>query len=101
MVLEVSDRGIGIPEAEVDKVFDRLFRASSASEMHVQGTGLGLTIAKAIVDEHGGTIGASSREGVGTSFRVILPRRPVRGEEPQASPQDKRRAAAIHDVRGD
>jgi PAS domain S-box-containing protein len=75
VVAEVEDTGIGIPPAEQDRVFTRFFRSSSAVERAVQGTGLGLTIAKAIVEAHGGTIGFRSAEGEGTTFRVELPRR--------------------------
>ena len=102
-VLDVSDQGIGIPDDEVNKVFDRLFRASTASEMHIQGTGLGLTIVKAIVEEHGGTIGVSSQVGSGTRFRVLLPHAPVNDADDGAvaTNEVRRRFAAIRDVRGD
>ena len=71
--VEISDTGIGIPAAEQDRLFERFFRSSTATAEAIQGTGLGLTIAKAIVDGHGGTISATSEEGVGTTFRVELP----------------------------
>ncbi|UJA19615.1 PAS domain S-box protein [Thermoleophilia bacterium SCSIO 60948] len=100
-VLDVSDQGIGIPEDEVNKVFDRLFRASTASEMHIQGTGLGLTIVKAIVEEHGGTIGVSSQVGSGSRFRVVLPHQPTEDAATGATDGERRREAAIQDVRGD
>ena len=74
--LEVADTGIGIPEDEQEKLFDRLYRASSATDRHIPGLGLGLTIVKAIVEAHGGA-GSRSRasEGEGTTFRVELPLR--------------------------
>jgi PAS domain S-box-containing protein len=72
-ILEVEDTGIGIPEDEQEKLFDRLYRASSATERHIQGLGLGLTITKAIVEAHDGKISVTSQEGVGTTFRVELP----------------------------
>jgi signal transduction histidine kinase len=71
--LAVADTGVGIPADEVDRVFDRFFRASSSSV--AQGTGLGLSIVKSIVDVHGGTISVESTEGVGTTFAVDLPAR--------------------------
>jgi len=71
--LEVSDTGIGIPEAERDRLFERFFRTEGATRSAVQGTGLGLAITKAIVEGHGGRIGLESREGVGTTFWVELP----------------------------
>ena len=69
--VEVADTGVGIPPDEVDKLFGRFFRASTAAT--VQGTGLGLSIAKAIVEAHGGEISVRSEVGVGTTFIVDLP----------------------------
>jgi signal transduction histidine kinase len=69
--IEVVDTGVGIPEDEVDKLFDRFFRASTAA--NVQGTGLGLAIAKTIVEAHGGVLSVESEVGVGTTFAVDLP----------------------------
>jgi signal transduction histidine kinase len=71
--VEVSDTGIGIPEQEREKLFERFFRAQSALEKQIQGTGLGLYISKAIVDAHGGRIGVDSEPGAGTTFVVELP----------------------------
>ena len=76
-VLEVEDTGLGIPAGEQEHLFERFFRSSTARAAAIQGTGLGLTIAKAIVDAHGGTISFTSEEGVGTVFRVGLPLRVV------------------------
>jgi signal transduction histidine kinase len=73
VAIEVSDTGMGIPEHEQCRVFERFFRSTTATAAAVQGTGLGLTIAKAIVEAHCGTIGFVSQEGVGTTFRVELP----------------------------
>ncbi|MGI8460457.1 MAG: PAS domain-containing sensor histidine kinase [Solirubrobacterales bacterium] len=72
-VIEVSDTGIGIADDEQARLFDRLFRASSATDRHIPGLGLGLTIVKAIVEAHGGRITLPSEEGEGTTFRVELP----------------------------
>jgi signal transduction histidine kinase len=74
-VIEVSDTGVGIPAKDHDRLFDRLYRASSATEEHVPGTGLGLTIVKAIVEAHEGTIEVESSEHRGSTFRVELPLR--------------------------
>jgi signal transduction histidine kinase len=71
--IEVSDTGIGIPDAERERLFERFFRAQSALEQQIQGTGLGLYISKAIVDAHGGRIGVDSAPGEGTTFVVELP----------------------------
>jgi signal transduction histidine kinase len=54
-------------------VFERFFRSTRAVDSQIQGTGLGLFIAKAIAEAHGGRISASSRDGGGTTFRIELP----------------------------
>jgi signal transduction histidine kinase len=71
--LVVSDSGLGIPEDEVDRVFERFFRSSTVQQMAIQGTGLGLPIVKDIVESHHGTIGVESRPGQGTTFTIELP----------------------------
>ena len=73
-VLEVKDSGLGIPEAEQAQLFERFFRSSTATAQAIPGTGLGLTITKAIVDRHGGLIEVESAEDLGTTVRVRLPR---------------------------
>jgi signal transduction histidine kinase len=72
-MIEVADTGIGIPETEQERLFQRFFRASSASQRHIAGVGLGLSIVRAIVEAHGGSIDFSSVHGAGTTFRVRLP----------------------------
>ena len=74
-MLEVADSGIGIPPAEQNRLFERFYRASTATAQAVPGTELGLAIAKAIVEAHGGRIEVDSDEGVGATFRVELPAR--------------------------
>lgn len=69
----VRDTGLGIPKAEQDKLFTRFFRASTATRNAVPGIGLGLTIIRAIVLAHGGTMSVTSSEGEGTEFRVTVP----------------------------
>ena len=71
--LEVSDTGIGIPEEERERLFQRFFRSQTALERQIQGTGLGLYISKAIVESHGGRIGVRSGDAGGTTFYVELP----------------------------
>jgi signal transduction histidine kinase len=78
VLVEVSDTGIGIPEEELGHLFERFFRAQTALERHIPGTGLGLYISKAIVDAHGGEISVSSAEGEGTTFALELPARGAR-----------------------
>jgi signal transduction histidine kinase len=66
---------MGIPPEDRERLFERLFRAKGAAALQIPGTGLGLTIVKAIVDAHGGRIEVESDEGIGTTFRISLPMR--------------------------
>jgi signal transduction histidine kinase len=71
--IEVADTGIGIPQDELGQLFSRFYRASTATRRAIPGAGLGLVIARAIVEGHGGTIALASREGQGTRVTVSLP----------------------------
>jgi PAS domain S-box-containing protein len=73
-LVSIADSGIGIAEDEQDRLFERFYRASSATERAIPGTGLGLAIAKAIVDAHGGSVRVDSTVDRGTTFTVALPR---------------------------
>jgi signal transduction histidine kinase len=75
-VVEVADTGIGIPKAEQEQMFGRFFRTSNARLAAIPGTGLGLVVTRGIVEGHGGTIGFESAEGIGTTFRVVIPLTP-------------------------
>ncbi len=70
-VITISDQGIGIPEADVPRLFDPFHRAANVGK--IQGTGLGLAITKQAIELHGGDISVKSTEGVGTTFTVRLP----------------------------
>lgn len=72
----VQDDGLGIPLSDQGHIFDRFYRVAHPDH-EIQGTGLGLAITKDIVDLHGGTIQLASTLGVGSTFTVSLPRRPV------------------------
>jgi signal transduction histidine kinase len=72
--VEVTDTGIGIPHEELGQLFSRFYRASTATRRAIPGTGLGLVIARAIVEGHGGKISLETREGEGTCVTVTLPR---------------------------
>lgn len=71
-VLVVSDTGIGIPEAEQKRVFERFYRVDKSRSRETGGTGLGLAIVKHIVELHEGSIELSSKPGKGTTMKVIL-----------------------------
>jgi signal transduction histidine kinase len=71
--VRVSDRGIGIPPEELDGVFERFRRGGKASAMNEEGLGLGLPVARAIVEAHKGRIEMASRPGEGTTVTVALP----------------------------
>ncbi|MBG6239951.1 signal transduction histidine kinase [Mycetocola sp. CAN_C7] len=75
--ITISDTGIGIPAAELDQLFTRFFRATTATANAVPGVGLGLVITKAIVQAHGGELDVASVEGDGTVFTMRLPSTPA------------------------
>jgi two-component system, OmpR family, phosphate regulon sensor histidine kinase PhoR len=71
--IKISDAGIGIPQQEKDKIFERFYRASNAVRVESAGTGLGLYIVKSVVDRLGGSVRFESKEGQGTTFFLRLP----------------------------
>jgi signal transduction histidine kinase len=73
VVIEVKDSGIGIGAADIARIFDEFFRAQNAKEMDPTSSGLGLAMAKTVVEKHGGKIEAESEQGNGTLIRIILP----------------------------
>lgn len=73
VVIEVRDRGIGIPPARARKIFEKFYRVDTRLTARTRGAGLGLTIARAIVRDHGGEISCAPRRGGGTVFTVRLP----------------------------
>lgn len=77
LVVEVKDRGIGIPHAERDAIFQPFTQAANSPTRGVRGAGLGLAMAKRIVDAHGGEIFCRSVMGQGTIFYVAIPAAPV------------------------
>ena len=71
--MEVSDTGIGIPEKDLPFVFERFFRSDRARRAYTGGSGLGLSIARWIVEAHKGKIAVESTVGEGTTFTVTVP----------------------------
>ena len=74
LVVEVSDTGIGISRENLPFIFDEFFRVKSRETRHITGTGLGLPIAKRIVEAHNGCINVASELGEGTTLSIFLPK---------------------------
>lgn len=71
--ITISDTGIGIPQLELPKIFDRFYQVDSSHTRSNEGTGIGLALTKALTELMGGSIEVASEEGKGTTFRVTLP----------------------------
>jgi len=78
IALEIVDTGIGIPEEDQDRIFERFYVVDKSRSRKLGGTGLGLSIVKHIVLHHGGKIDLRSTPGVGSTFRVFLPSTPMK-----------------------
>ncbi|MGH2411919.1 MAG: sensor histidine kinase, partial [Chloroflexota bacterium] len=70
--IAVIDHGVGIPTADLPRIFERFYRAANVVG-HIRGTGIGLAVARQIVEQHRGRISVESEEGVGSTFIVRLP----------------------------
>jgi signal transduction histidine kinase len=81
LVISIQDNGIGIAAEDLDKIFDKFFRASSAKKTSIPGTGLGLPMARFIVEIHGGRMEVASVDGQGSTFTVYLPGEEAGAEE--------------------
>jgi signal transduction histidine kinase len=107
-LITCRDTGTGIPPEDLDRIFDRFSRADPGRSRRTGGFGLGLSIVRAIVEAHGGTVHVESQLGVGTIFGIELP--VVRGDgdvrhvdvdrEPQASPMEGSDRESIRDPAG-
>jgi len=89
IVVSVSDTGVGIPQCELNLIFEKFHRSGDVLTNNAEGTGLGLAITRQIVEYHGGTIRAESTPGQGSTFIFTLPLdRPwnIKGEQQTKSP---------------
>lgn len=74
--ISVSDRGIGIPRRDLERIFERFYRVDRARSRETGGTGLGLAIVRHVASNHGGEVSVESREGEGTTFTLSIPAGP-------------------------
>ncbi len=74
VIVEIEDKGIGIPEEDIPYIFNRFYTVNKAHSRRLGGAGLGLSIVKTIIDKHEGTISVTSQLGKGTTFTITLPK---------------------------
>jgi signal transduction histidine kinase len=100
VVLEVADTGVGIPEAERARIFERFHRVAGARGRTNEGTGIGLALVRELVELHGGRVSVESEVGRGTTFRVEIPKGfahlPAHAVSEKAADAGKGRDAAAH-----
>lgn len=73
VLIQVDDEGIGIPEGEVHEIFKRFYRGSNTKDIVKEGAGVGLYLARSIIEQQGGSIIAKRKNGTGTTFQIMLP----------------------------
>jgi signal transduction histidine kinase len=95
LTLRISDEGRGIPESQLEKVFERFRQLEHDDARRLGGTGLGLAICRAIVEQHGGAIWAERNSGKGTSFLVTLPRATQKFHTEEPAEKAYARAASL------
>jgi two-component system phosphate regulon sensor histidine kinase PhoR len=74
LLLSVADNGIGIPEDYKDRIFEKFFRVPTGDHHNVKGYGLGLSYVAYVIQRHGGEINVRSEEGIGSQFKIKIPR---------------------------
>ena len=90
--IRVADTGYGIPKNEQHKIFAKLFRASNIKAKDTDGTGLGLYIVKAILEQIGGEIAFESEENKGSNFTVVMPASSITPDKSNSKVGTKKRA---------
>ncbi|MBP1042686.1 cell wall metabolism sensor histidine kinase WalK [Vagococcus sp. BWB3-3] len=81
VIISISDQGMGIPQQDVKRVFNRFFRVDKARSRAMGGSGLGLAISREVIQDHGGSIWAESEEGKGSTFYISLPYEPIEEDD--------------------
>jgi signal transduction histidine kinase len=71
--IDVQDSGVGIPEADLAKLFNKFYQAKNTPLVNEKGSGLGLALVKHVAEAHGGKVSVKSQVGVGSTFSVVLP----------------------------
>lgn len=94
----VVDDGIGVPEAQKSKLFDKFFRADNAKKERPSGSGIGLFLAKKVVDDHGGSIIFKSTQGHGSTFGFIVPTKQHTTETASEAPSSDKASAIAQKV---
>jgi signal transduction histidine kinase len=89
VTIEVSDTGIGISEEDIARLFDEFYRVDNQINQNVKGTGLGLPLAKKIVEAHKGKMWITSKLNEGTTFHFTLPVEPSSSDEPSGTTDSK------------
>lgn len=89
IAIKIEDTGIGISENEIDKIFDRFYQARNVAGHSYAGAGIGLSIAKAFIELHSGTITVQSVEGKGSCFTILLPAETERIDEREKALPDE------------
>jgi len=99
IILSVTDHGIGIEAKDLDRIFERFYRADKARSRATGGTGLGLAIVKHIATNHGGRVEVASVAGVGSTFTLRLPARPPDEAMPLPQSVEVGQSAGVHTAR--
>jgi signal transduction histidine kinase len=86
VLVEIEDNGSGVNEAELENIFERFYRTDASRNSAKGGSGLGLAIVKKIIEDHGGTVYATGKEGVGTCIYFTLQ---IADKEEQGAVPDK------------